>query len=75
MPVTTDIPAREGPIVDQLGRSTEPMFMWMTLVDTLIQILNTAYSGTIVTAALTGGGTQGSMTFENGVLTAQVPAT
>lgn len=29
----------------------------------------------ITTAALTGGGTQGSMTFTNGLLTAQVPAT
>jgi hypothetical protein len=33
------------------------------------------YSGTIVTAALTGGGTQGSMTFVQGILTAQVQAT
>lgn len=32
-------------------------------------------SATIVTAALTGGGTQGSMTFVDGILTAQVPAT
>lgn len=35
----------------------------------------TGLSVTIVTAALTGGGTQGSMTFTGGVLTAQVPAT
>lgn len=32
-------------------------------------------SAVIVTAALTVGGTQGSMTFTNGVLTAQTPAT
>jgi len=32
-------------------------------------------SVTITTAALTTGGTQGSMTFTNGLLTAQVPAT
>jgi hypothetical protein len=32
-------------------------------------------SATITTAALTGGGTQGSMTFVNGILTAQVQAT
>ena len=30
---------------------------------------------TITTAALTGGGTQGSMTFTNGILTAQTQAT
>ena len=35
----------------------------------------TGFSGTITTAALTGGGTQGSMTFLNGILTAQTPAT
>lgn len=32
-------------------------------------------TATIVTAALTGGGTQGSMTFKNGLLTASVAAT
>lgn len=32
-------------------------------------------TATIVTAELTGGGTQGSMTFKNGILTAQVAAT
>jgi len=30
---------------------------------------------TITTAKLTGGGTEGSMTFTDGVLTAQTPAT
>ncbi|MDP9114644.1 MAG: hypothetical protein M3O20_13325, partial [Acidobacteriota bacterium] len=33
------------------------------------------YSGTITTAKLTGGGANGSMTFVNGILTAQTPAT
>jgi hypothetical protein len=35
----------------------------------------TGLSVTIVTAALTGLGSQGSMTFTNGILTAQTPAT
>jgi hypothetical protein len=35
----------------------------------------TGLSVTITTAALTVGGTQGSMTFSSGILTAQVPAT
>lgn len=35
----------------------------------------TPISATITTAALTGGGAQGSMTFVNGLLTAQVQAT
>jgi hypothetical protein len=33
------------------------------------------YSGTITTAKLTGGGSNGSMTFTNGVLTSQTAAT
>jgi hypothetical protein len=41
----------------------------------ITQALSTGISATIVTAALTGGGTQGSMTFTNGLLTAQTPAT
>jgi mevalonate kinase len=40
-----------------------------------ITYLTTGISATIVTAKLTGGGTNGSMTFVNGVLTAQTPAT
>jgi hypothetical protein len=57
----------------------------ITITDTGITIdattLNVSIGGspgitvTIITAALTGGGTQGSMTFTNGVLTAQVAAT
>lgn len=35
----------------------------------------TGFSGTITTAKLTGGGANGSMTFSNGILTAQVAAT
>jgi hypothetical protein len=35
----------------------------------------TGYSGTVTTAKLTGGGTNGSMTFVNGILTAQTQAT
>jgi hypothetical protein len=35
----------------------------------------TGYSGTIITAKLTPGGANGSMTFSNGVLTAQLAAT
>jgi hypothetical protein len=43
-------------------------FYWATLPQAGI-------SATIATAKLTGGGTNGSMTFVNGVLTAQVAAT
>lgn len=35
----------------------------------------TGYTGTIATAKLTGGGTNGSMTFASGILISQIPAT
>ena len=37
--------------------------------------LGSGLTVTITTAALTGGGSNGSMTFTNGILTAQTPAT
>jgi hypothetical protein len=39
------------------------------------QLPTAGLMATIITAALTTGGTQGSMTFTNGILTAQTPAT
>lgn len=42
---------------------------------TTSQLPSSGLSVTITTAALTGTGTQGSMTFTNGILTAQTPAT
>lgn len=76
MPVLTDNPDRVEPIVMQpSGLPTESMYVWMLLVTQLAQIVQRGFSGTIVTAALTGGGTQGSMTFQNGVLISQVAAT
>ena len=44
-------------------------------IKTLGGLFATTFSGTIVTAKLTTGGTNGSMTFANGVLTAQTAAT
>lgn len=45
------------------------------LADTLNGNLAAGFTGTIVTAPLTVGGTEGSMTFTNGILTSQVAAT
>lgn len=42
---------------------------------TLVSVTLGGFSGTITTAKLTAGGTNGSMTFTNGALTAQVAAT
>lgn len=54
------------------GRPSQLMIGWMNAVN---QLLNRGFTGTIATAKLTGGGTNGSMTFQNGVLVAQTPAT
>jgi hypothetical protein len=73
MAVITDNPGRLDPIVEQdSGIPTEAMFVWMSL---LADLLQQGYTGTITTAALTGAGAQGSMTFQNGVLVAQTQAT
>jgi len=68
----TDVPRREAQIVNEQGQPTELMFIWMFL---LTELLRDGFTGTITTAALTGGGAQGSMTFDNGVLIDQTPAT
>lgn len=72
MAVPNDIPNRDQPIIDAKGNASYRMFAWMTFVQNLFR---TGFNGTIVTAKLTGGGTNGSMTFTNGVLTSQTPAT
>jgi hypothetical protein len=62
---------------------------WVQLFTNILNLLNQGYppsknniqgqampqSITIVTAKLTTGGTEGSMTFTNGILTAEVTAT
>lgn len=68
----TDTPNRNDTIVEEGGVPTEAMFIWMSLLTELLQL---GFTGTITTAALTGGGTTGSMTFQNGVLIEQTPAT
>lgn len=68
----TDNPDRNEPIVDEDMLPTESMFIWMALITDLLE---RGFTGTITTAALTGLGAQGSMTFEHGVLVAQTQAT
>lgn len=72
MAVLTDVTARGAIIVDEQGRATELLYLWMALIT---QLLEQGYTGTVTTAALTGGGVQGSMTFQNGVLISQTQAT
>jgi len=49
---------------------------WHQIVQQAVNVmLQQGFTGTITTAKLTGGGTNGSITFTNGVVTAQTPAT
>jgi hypothetical protein len=49
---------------------------WFTQLVTIINAANnTGFTGTIITAKLTGGGTNGSITLVNGKIISQVAAT
>ena len=63
-----NVPSIESLLVDE-KRKTTPL--WYNF----FKLFAKGYTGTITTAPLTGGGTTGSMTFENGVLVSQVAAT
>jgi len=63
-------PNIRSPLADARGFCTVLWYKWF---NDLPQ--GPGFSGTITTAALTGGGATGSMTFVNGVLTSQVAAT
>jgi hypothetical protein len=61
-----------APIPNQpVGNSHE----WREFFFNIDQSLKEGLNVTIVTAKLTGGGVNGSMTFVNGILTAQTQAT
>lgn len=49
--------------------------VWSGWFRSVWKVMNSGFSGTVVTAKLTGGGTNGSMTFENGRVTESIPAT
>ena len=72
MAVITESPPRANKIVDSEGMAAEEFYIWYTL---LSELLRQSFTGTIVTAAITGVGATGSMTFQNGVLISQVAAT
>lgn len=72
MAVITDTPDRNERIVETDGVPTESFFIWLALLGDLFE---NGFTGTITTAALTGAGAQGSMTFQNGVLIGQTQAT
>jgi hypothetical protein len=61
-PPTYDVP------VMTKGANTSAWYRWF-------QGLAGGFTGTITTAKLTSGGTEGSMTFTNGIVTSQTAAT
>lgn len=78
MNILTPPPARGAAVLDGAVFSIW-WYGWFSKISTIVtalsQLSNSGYTGTITTAKLTGGGTDGSMTFVNGVLTASTPAT
>jgi hypothetical protein len=48
---------------------------WYTLFNQWFRLFNKGFTGTVATAKLTSGGANGSITFENGVVTAEKAAT
>jgi spore germination protein YaaH len=69
-------PGMQEVVIDKDRRQTKTLFRFLMFVRNYIALINNeGFSGTIVTAPITALGAQGSMTFQNGILTAQTPAT
>lgn len=65
------LPNYEIPLTDK-GATSKNWYFFFTAIS---KLFGAGFTGTITTAKLTGGGANGSMTFSNGVLTSQTPAT
>ena len=72
MSAIPNLPPRDSRPVDTSSQLALIWFLWFQAVQA---ILKPGINATITTAKLTGGGANGSMTFKNGILTAQTPAT
>lgn len=72
MSQTSTIPPRAQPPVEgHAGVFTLGWFGWFNRINIL---LGKGFTGTIATAKLTSGGSNGSITFQNGVVVAQTAA-
>lgn len=58
-----------------IEQDAEMTLYWYDYFSRQNQLLNSGITVTIATAKLTGAGVNGSMTFTNGILTAQTQAT
>lgn len=70
--MANQLPDKSYKLVDEY---TQMSIYWYDYFLRQNQMLNPGISATITTAKLTGGGANGSMTFLNGILTAQTQAT
>lgn len=64
----TSLPPRTFPVLDDAGTFTLPWWDWFIRRDRGI-------TSVVPVAKLTGGGTNGSLTFTNGILTSKVDPT
>jgi hypothetical protein len=66
----------QSPFVDpQTGILTPAAQQWFAGVSKAVNLLANSPSATIVTAPLTGGGTEGRIVYQNGVIIDEIPAT
>lgn len=72
---TLEYPPGKVNMVSEEKKINYVWFQWFIRLYKLVLPLNEGFTGSITTAPLTGGGTPGSMTFVNGVVTAQTAAT
>jgi len=69
-----NIPNINEPLIDRTRDKMIAQRWWRWLHD-LANPTTVGFTGTIVTAKLTPGGSTGTMFFKNGILTGQSPAT
>lgn len=67
-------PLRDAPIMDNSGKNIFSQF-WSGWFRVIYNILNPGITTTVALAKLTGGGTNGSLTVKNGVITGYVAPT
>jgi hypothetical protein len=65
---TVEDPPRYATAITVEGYSSEAWFTWFR--ENITRRLNTGLTVTVPLAKITGGGTDGSLTFTNGILTA-----
>ena len=65
-------PPRSALVLNAEGSFTVYWYGFFRMIQTLFA---SGYTGTVVTAKLTGGGANGALVFENGVLVSETPAT